>query len=538
MSTAMKHRTHSIAVLSAIALLVVLPPSAVPLNPATAHAAEPLRLHLRSREETASGSGDFQVVAGEAEWDPARTAIVVCDMWDQHWCRGATERVVEMAPRMNEVLNEARRRGVLIIHCPSGTMDFYKDAPQRKLAQQAPPVKLKPLTGGWCALAGGKEPALPFDNARDRCDCTPQCPHGNPWRRQIDTLEIADADAITDSAEALYLMRQRGIDHVILLGVHANMCVLGRPFAIRQLCAQGLNVVLMRDMTDSVHDSGSPPEGLDHFRATERVIEHIEKYWCPSITSQDFLGGAAFSFHEDPRPHVVLLIGEDEYQTDRTLPAFADAELADRGLRLTVIHANPRDLNDFPGLEALDSAEMLLVSVRRRTPPAEQLARIRAFVESGKPVAGIRTASHAFSLRNNQPPPSGHAAWPEFDAQVLGGHYVGHHDAPGAGVPRTLVWVVPNETDHPVLAHVPSDEIAVGSSLYKTSPLSSSATALMMGRVEGIEPQEPVAWTNTHAMGGRVFYTSLGHIDDFRLPAFRRLLLNGVFWALDKPVPE
>ncbi|HVC94945.1 MAG TPA: ThuA domain-containing protein, partial [Pirellulales bacterium] len=452
--------------------------------------------------------------------------------------RGATERVVEMAPRMNEVLNEARRRGALIIHCPSGTMDFYEDAPQRKLARQAPPVKLKPLTGGWCPLADGKEPALPFDNARDRCDCTPQCPHGHPWRRQIDTLEIAADDAITDSAEALYLMRQRGIDHVILLGVHANMCVLGRPFAIRQLCAQGLSVVLMRDMTDSVHDSGSPPEGLDHFRATEQVIEHIEKYWCPTVTSQDFLGGAAFSFREDPRPHVVLLIGEDEYQTDRTLPAFADAELADRGLRLTVIHANPRDLNDFPGLESLDSADVLLVSVRRRTPPADQLARIRAFVKSGKPVVGIRTASHAFSLRNDQPPPPGHAAWPEFDAQVLGGHYVGHHDAPGAGAPRTLVWIAPKEQDHPVLRHVPSGEIAVGSSLYKTSPLSSSATALMLGRVEGIEQAEPVAWTNTRANGGRVFYTSLGHIDDFALPAFRRLLLNGIFWALEKPAPE
>jgi type 1 glutamine amidotransferase len=322
------------------------------------------------------------------------------------------------------------------------------------------------------------------------------------------------------------------------MGVHANICVLRRPFAVRQLLAQGQQVVVMRDLTDSMHDSASPPAGLDHFRATEQIVEHIEKYWCPTITSQDFLGGAAFEFREDPRPHVVLLIGEDEYQTDRTLPAFADAELADRGLRVTVIHSDPRDPNNFLGLEALDTADLLLVSVRRRTPPKAQLDRIRAFVAAGKPIAGIRTASHAFSLRNDQPPPAGHAAWPEFDAQVLGGNYVGHHDAPGPGKPRTLVSVVPGKVDHPILAGAPQDEFAVGSSLYKTSPLAPSTVALATGRVEGQEPAEPAAWTNITSSGGRVFYTSLGHPEDFKLPAFRRLLLNGIFWAIAKPAPS
>ena len=74
--------------------------------------------------------------------------------------------------------------------------------------------------------------------------------------------------------------------------------------------------------------------------------------------------------------------------------------------------------------------------------------------------------------------------------------------------------------------------------LYKTSPLAGTATTLMMGRVGDRQPHEPVAWTNAHTGGARVFYTSLGHQDDFKLPAFRRLLLNGIFWALDKPVPS
>ncbi|HVC92716.1 MAG TPA: hypothetical protein VND64_03450, partial [Pirellulales bacterium] len=84
----MKHRTLPIAALFSLVQFFVPLPSVAPVHPATANAAEPLRLHLRSRDETAAGSGQFQVVAGEAEWDPARTAIVVCDMWDQHWCRG------------------------------------------------------------------------------------------------------------------------------------------------------------------------------------------------------------------------------------------------------------------------------------------------------------------------------------------------------------------------------------------------------------------------------------------------------------------
>jgi hypothetical protein len=88
-------------------------------------AAEPFKLTTRSRVETSKGSGQWQNVEKTAEWDPARTAVVICDMWDKHHCPDATERVGETAPRMNEVLKAARRLGMLIIHCPSDTMGFY-----------------------------------------------------------------------------------------------------------------------------------------------------------------------------------------------------------------------------------------------------------------------------------------------------------------------------------------------------------------------------------------------------------------------------
>ena len=81
-------------------------------------------LPLRSRNAVTNGGADWQTVEKTVRWDPRKTAIVVCDMWDEHWCKGATRRVAEMAPRMNEVIREARKRGVLIIHCPSDTMKF------------------------------------------------------------------------------------------------------------------------------------------------------------------------------------------------------------------------------------------------------------------------------------------------------------------------------------------------------------------------------------------------------------------------------
>jgi nicotinamidase-related amidase len=171
-------------------------------------------------------------------------------MWDRHWCKGATARVAEMAPRMNKVISALRDRGLFIIHCPSDTMKFYEGTPSRKLAQSAPKVTPKRPLQKWCGLDASREDPLPIDDSDEGCDDVPKCSSGSLWTRQIAAIEIGDGDAVTDSAEAYYLMRQRGITNVIVMGVHQNMCVLGRPFSIRQMVYQGQNVVLMRDMTD------------------------------------------------------------------------------------------------------------------------------------------------------------------------------------------------------------------------------------------------------------------------------------------------
>lgn len=267
---------------------------------ATAESTVALELYMRTR--VASDSNQVQVVHKQVRWAPERTALVICDMWNDHWCKGASARVAEMAPRMNEVVNAARKRGAFIIHAPSDVVDFYKDTLQRKRAQNAktttPPVKID----RWRRMDREKEGPFPIDDSDGGCDDVPPCKQDGPypWKRQIASIEVAEQDAITDSGqEAFNLMEERGITNVIVMGVHANMCVLGRSFAIRQMVLLGKNVVLMRDMTDTMYNSRARPQ-VNHFRGTDLVVEHIERYWCPSITSTAFTGKPEFRFKEDP----------------------------------------------------------------------------------------------------------------------------------------------------------------------------------------------------------------------------------------------
>src|SRR5258708_5336642 len=132
-------------------------PSQAKDQPAAAGPSAKFTLHARQRIETKPGSGRFHTITETVEWDPHQTAVVICDMWDKHWCAGATKRVGEMAPRMNEVVAKARQQGALIIHCPSDTLDFYNDTPARLLAQQAPVVETKRPLERWCRIDPDRE---------------------------------------------------------------------------------------------------------------------------------------------------------------------------------------------------------------------------------------------------------------------------------------------------------------------------------------------------------------------------------------------
>jgi nicotinamidase-related amidase len=208
-------------------------------------------------------------------------------MWDDHYCRSAKQRVNAMAPRMNQVLTAARAHGVQIIHAPSGTMKTYESTEFRKRMQQAPkaepPVPIQP----WCKLDPSREAPLPIDDSDGGCDDPIPPPAVGNYQHQHPAIDMVGPDGISDSGVEIYnFFRQEGIKNVVLMGVHTNMCVLGRPFGIRQQRLLGMNVVLARDLTDAMYNPRRAPF-VSHTRGTELVIEHIEKYWCPSILSDD-----------------------------------------------------------------------------------------------------------------------------------------------------------------------------------------------------------------------------------------------------------
>jgi nicotinamidase-related amidase len=262
----------------------------------------PLHLTLRKRAETPPQSGNFQVVLQPVTWDAKRTAVIVCDMWSAHWCAGARQRCAEMAPRMNQFLQEARKRGALIIHAPSGGMEHYKDHPARQRALAAPQAPNLPKgIEAWCRqIEAETKGKYPIDQSDGGCDDLPPCDSKKKMDvRQTATLEIRDEDAISDSGTEIWnLMEQRSIANVMILGVHTNMCVLGRPFGLRNMARFGKNVVLVRDLTDTMYNPRAWPY-VSHFRGTELIVEHIEKFVCPTITSDQLLGGKPFRFSGD-----------------------------------------------------------------------------------------------------------------------------------------------------------------------------------------------------------------------------------------------
>jgi nicotinamidase-related amidase/type 1 glutamine amidotransferase len=500
-----------------------------------------LVLSQRLRVPSAADKDVYEVVTKKVEWDPKETAVIVCDMWDTHHCLNAVRRVQEIAPRMNQVLEKARGLGALIIHAPSGCMAPYKDHPGRKRAQAAPRAANLPADiGSWCYKIPSEEKGVyPLDQSDGGCDSDPaeQKAHveklkqmgrnpNAPWKSQIEVLKIHDEDAVSDSGVEIWnLLEQRGVKNVVLVGVHTNMCVLGRPFGLRQMSKNGKNVVLMRDMTDTMYNPARWPY-VAHFQGTDLIVQHIEKFVCPTVTSDQLLGGQPFRFKGDVRRRAVVVTAEPFYDTKTTLPRLARRVLEDElGLQTTVIQGT-KD-GRLPGLvEALAGADLLVLSVRRRALPAEEMTALKKYLGSGKPLLALRTSSHAFDAKGKGP--AGSVEWPKFDPEVLGGNYHNHYPEG----PLTTVTAAPGAKDHPLLTGLRLPFTSKGS-LYRTSQLAAAATPLLLGAIPGKGP-EPVAWTHSYRKS-RVFYTSLGHPDDFRSPQFVRLMHNAARWALEMP---
>ena len=248
-----------------------------PLRPAMKGA---LELTFRSRVQPFRGLDEWHEVVVRESFPVSETALLLCDVWNKHWCDGATQRVNEMAPRMEQVAQPLRERGVQIVHAPSDTMDFYEGTEQRLrllAASLAEPPEPLDLTN----------PPLPIDDSDGGCE-TDQEPY-KAWDRQHQAIEIGEYDGISDDGREVYnLFAQLGVRNMLIMGVHTNMCVLNRSFSIRQMTKWGIRVVLIRDLTDAMYNPARAPYA-SHQEGTELVIQHIEKYWCPTTLSDDLL---------------------------------------------------------------------------------------------------------------------------------------------------------------------------------------------------------------------------------------------------------
>jgi nicotinamidase-related amidase len=241
-----------------------------------------LKLRRGQLIQNAAGHNDWQTTETPKRVAAAKLAIIICDMWDKHWSRGASERVDAMAPRMNQVVAAARANGALIIHAPSETLDFYADTPARQrslataLITPPPPVERD-------------SPPLPID-ASDEGSDTGEAHSYKAWSRQHATLEIDHKrDLISDQGQEIYsFLQQQGRQQVLIMGVHTNMCVLNRSFGIKQMVKWGVEIALVRDLTDTMYNPARSPY-VSHHEGTRLVVEYIEKFWCPSLSSEDLL---------------------------------------------------------------------------------------------------------------------------------------------------------------------------------------------------------------------------------------------------------
>ena len=255
-----------------------------------------IKVSVQRRIPSDSVKGKTTIVNEEENWNPAQTAIIICDMWNEHWCKGATERVTELGPAINNVISIARRNGVLIVHAPSDCMAYYKDYPGRKLAMKYKLDAQKDSLISDDNLVSEKNAKWPIDQSDGGCDDIPKCKERTAWSHEIDLIKIKDNDVISDSGDELgALFYAKGIRNVILMGVHTNMCVIGRTFGLRNMMRLGMNTVLMRDLTDVMYNSKKWPK-VPHFKGTLLVTNYIAEYVSPTMLSTDFTGQKPFQF--------------------------------------------------------------------------------------------------------------------------------------------------------------------------------------------------------------------------------------------------
>ena len=259
-------------------------------------------------------------------------------------------------------------------------------------------------------------------------------------------------------------------------------------------------------------------------------------------------------------PHIVFVTGDEEYRSEESMPMLARILKRDYGFEVSVCYAlngegfiDPNVLDNIEGLEQLEDADMMVLFTRFRALPDSQAHYILKFAESGKPMVGFRTTTHAFLYKDDPEREHLNNDWP---TRIFGQQWITHHGHFDDGnAPLTRVEIAEDMQSHPILRgvtgfdafswlyHVDGGEWE----LHGNSKVLLSGTALQSnhanaGRLDQYPLTNPVAWTKTYTgasgVPARVFFTTLGHPYDFKYAPMRKLTLNGILWALGHEVPD
>jgi len=268
--------------------------------------------------------------------------------------------------------------------------------------------------------------------------------------------------------------------------------------------------------------------------------------------------------------HIVLISGDEEYRSEEAMPQLGKILAQRHGFTCTVLFAidpetgeiDPENQNNIPGLEVLGTADLMIIATRFRNLPDAQMTHFDQYLRTGKPVIGLRTATHAFSI------PAGATfekySWDYsgddyeggFGRQVLGETWVAHHGQHGSESTRGVI--ADDAHDHPIARGIDEGSIWGPTDVYSVRlPLPADSQPIVLGQVlmgmsrdddpvtnEKNDPFMPIAWTKTYEIEqgnrGRVFTTTMGASTDLLAEGTRCMIVNGVYWALgmEKEIPE
>jgi nicotinamidase-related amidase len=465
--------------------------------------AETLNLTLRNSVRSVHG---WQKV----EWNPNEVAIVICDMWDSHHSITAVRRVNEFAPQLNEVINSLRKSGVTIIHSPSDCMPNYKNHDARKRALAIPVASDLPKEiSSWCHRIPGEEKAsYPIDQSdggededefenqqwAERLKAEGRNP-GTPWLSQTPVLKILEKDFVASEGDVVWnILRHNKIKHVILAGVHTNMCVLGRPFGLRQMVRYGMDTVLLRDGTDVMYNPKKWPY-VSHFTGLDLVIRHIEENVCSTITTDQIIRGQPFSFTHDKRPHLVIVSSSERVLDWKSFARhFFDADF-----RVDYVESDTGK-----GMNDISNADCLLLADDIKTEKVNEL--IQAHVAAAKPVIG--TGKVCILAKR----------------EVFG--VVGGPNKKGT---QKIEWAK-GKAKHLLALGFKSNEWSVGGALDSLA-IDEGVVPLFHGKTNSNGLVELLAWSFARTDSGRSCATLLTLLENKNDSYFQRFLFNSARWA-------